>query len=221
MATRNPLALLVVGALSFAGTQRGDAVTIGRPAADPKTPTPAGASVLRIDTRDHQTPGHLEQLRRSSAMARDLLARVGNLRATVLFLRGDPAFVKKSGVYGQSRFWVQNGELLGSIRYQAGPLNSLETKCLIVHELAHAVEMASSDRTAADLREFVLSRAIGPDPSPARAETAFPRRVALAVLAQLRSRSAGGNSLAQIAEVYGITLPPLPVADATALASAH
>ncbi len=180
--------------------------------------TAPSTAVLRIDRRDKFTPRHLEQLRRGSAMARELLDRVANLRDTILIVRADPALARKSGLYGRTRFWVHAGELFGFVEYQAGPLNSFGTQCLIVHELAHAVEIATTDRKAGTraLRSFVLERAIGSDLG---AETEFPQQVALAVLWQLQRKAAGEDSLERIALSHQITLPPITVADAMPMAS--
>ena len=100
------------------------------------------------------------------------------------------------------------GRLFGYIQYQAGPLNSPGTQCVIVHELAHAIEIASADWRAgnAAVRAFVLSRTIALDPSGADgSETEFPQEVALAVFAELRGVAAP-RSLAQIAEAHHIAL---------------
>jgi hypothetical protein len=205
MARRTSLAWIVLGGVMLAGTQRGDAA-----------PRPAGASQdgelsanvggLRIDRRDKTTPRQLNQLRGGSAMARELLVRVASLRDTILILRADPALVGRSGLYGRSRFWVHAGTLFGYIQYQAGPLNNPGTQCVIVHELAHAIEIASADWRAgtAAVRAFVLSRTIALDPSGAGgSETEFPQEVALAIFAELRG-GAAPRSLTQIAEAHHI-----------------
>ena len=165
MARRTSLAWVFLGGVLLAGTQHGDAAAGG----------PAHSDVLRIDQRDKTTPGQLNQLSGASATARELLLRVGNLRDTILILRADPALHGRSGLYGRSRFWVNAGRLFGYIQYQAGPLNSPGTQCLIVHELAHAIEVASADWRAgnAAVRAFVLSRTIATDPSGADGRSAF------------------------------------------------
>lgn len=211
MARRTSLAWVFLGGLLLAGTQRGDA----RPAPAWAGQTPdvlAKSDVLRVDQRDKTTPGQLNQLRGGSATARELLLRVGNLRDTILILRADPTLHGRSGLYGRSRFWVNAGKLFGYIQYQAGPLNSPGTQCVIVHELAHAIEIASANWRAgnAAVRAFVLSRTIATDPSGADgSETEFPQDVALAVFAELRGVVTQGRSLTQIAESHHIALAAL------------
>jgi hypothetical protein len=111
---------------------------------------------------------------------------------------------------------VHSGELFGYIQYQAGTVNSLGTQCVIVHELAHAMEIASADWKAgtAAVLDFVLSRAIGLVPSQADgSETEFPQQVALLVLGELLGGPARGQTLEQIAVAHHITLPPPIPAD--------
>jgi hypothetical protein len=215
MAARTSLAWILLSVLVLVGTQRGDAVAIrvsGNQDARPVT----SPVVLRIDRRDKMTAEQLTKLRRNSATARELLVRVANLRDTILIVRADPALVGRSRLYGRSKFWVHSGELFGYIQYQTGTLNRLGTQCLIVHELAHAMEIASADWKAgtAAVREFVLSRAIGLVPSGAdEPETEFPQQVALAVLGELLGGTARAQTLEQIAEAHHITLPPAIPAD--------
>jgi len=216
MATRTSFAWIILGALIVAGTQRGDAVAPLRVAVDQDGARSANPVVLRIDRRDKMTPGQLTQLRSGSATARELLVRVANLRDTILIVRADPALVVRSALYGRSRFWVHSGSLFGYIQYQAGSLNSLGTQCLIVHELAHAMEIATANWRAGTeaVRSFVLSRAIGSDSSGADgSETEFPQQVALAVLGELQGAAAHGPSLAEIAQAHHIALPPAIPAD--------
>ena len=119
MATRTSLASILLGALILAGTQRGDAVAPRLVSLDQDGAGSTNPVVLRIDRRDKMTPGQLNQLRGGSAMARELLVRVANLRDTILILRGDPALVVRSRLYGRSRFWVHSGSLFGYIQYQS------------------------------------------------------------------------------------------------------
>jgi len=215
MAARTSLAWILLGALIVAGTQRGDAVAIRVSGSQDVHPV-ASQVVLRIDRRDKMTARQLTQLRAGSATARELLVRVGNLQDTILIVRADPALVGRSRLYGRSRFWVHSGELFGYIQYQAGTLNSLGTQCLIVHELAHAMEIASADWKAGTtaVRDFVLSRALGLSSSQADgSETEFPQQVALLVLGELQGAAARGHTLEQIAEAHHITLPPAIPAD--------
>lgn len=207
MTTRTSLACLILGSITIAGTQRGD-VAAARTVAG--SDGAASQVVLRINKKDSLTRGHLAQLRRGSAMARELLVRVANLPDTILMICADPALVSKAGLYGRSRFWVNTGNLFGYIQYQAGPLNSWGTQCLIVHELAHAVEIATAGRSAgtAAIRDFVLSRAIGLNPAAWGAETEFPQQVALAVLAELQGKPEQEDTLERIALAHRITFPP-------------
>ncbi len=213
MATRTSLASVLLGALILAGTQRGDAVAIRVPGNQDARPV-ASPVVLRIDRRDKMTAKQLTQLRGGSATARELLVRVANLRDTILIVRADPALVGRSRLYGRSRFWVHSGELFGYIQYQAGTMNSLGTQCLIVHELAHAMEIASADWKAGTtaVRDFVLSRALGLSQADG-SETEFPQQVALLVLGELQGAAAPGRTLEQIAEAHHIVLPPAIPAD--------
>jgi hypothetical protein len=214
MTTRTSLACVFLGALVVAGTQRGDALAQST-AVQSGSEAAASPVVLRIDKDDTLTPRQLAQLGRGSAMARELLVRIANLRDTILILRADPALARKSGLYGRSRFWVAAGELFGYVEYQAGTMNRLGTQCLIVHELAHAVEIATADRRAGTpaLRTFVQSRAIPMSPASSDAETDFPRQVALAVFAELQGNVTQARTLAQIAEVHHITLPSVMPVD--------
>lgn len=223
MATRTSLASILVGTLVLAGTQHGDAAGARGASGDQDARPATPPVVLRIDHRDKMTARQLTQLRGGSATARELLVRVSNLRDTILIVRADPGLLSRSGLYGRSRFWVHSGELFGYIEYQAGRLNRLGTQCVIVHELAHAMEIATDNWKAGTVavRDFVLSRALGFGPSPADGlETEFPQQVALAVLAELEGK-AGGRTLEQIAQAHNITLPPAIPADGLQASTGH
>jgi len=223
MTAQTPLAWLVTCALAAAGLQRGDA-----PAADPSATNSdsrgGGASqrVLRIPKDDGLTPGHLAELHRESATARALLDRIASLPATILMLRGNPLLVRQVRVYGRGRFSVHRGTLFGYLEYQTGSLHHLGTQCVIVHELAHAFEASAVDRRigTAGLRAFVLSRALGDDPSNWRgAETAFAREVAEAVLQELLGHAPERNTLEALAERHHIPIPNVLAARASSAES--
>jgi hypothetical protein len=81
---------------------------------------------------------------------------------------------------------------------------------VIVHELAHALEVAAVDRRkgTGGLRAFVFSRALGDDPRNWRgAETGFPGDVAQAVLQELLGNAPDPNTLTTLAGAHHIALP--------------
>jgi hypothetical protein len=198
--------------LALLALQWGDGVSARGVGLDSDNVRTAAPVVLRIPREDALTPGHIAELRRGSAIARDLLARVANMPNTILILRAAPALASQAHVYGRSRFWTNNGRLFGFIEYQVRPLHNFGTECLIVHELAHALEIGGADRArgTAGLRTFVLSRAIESDRSISDgSETEFPQQVALAVLFELLGKRARFNTLESLARDHGIDLPPL------------
>lgn len=138
---------------------------------------PNGA-VLRIERGDGVTRLHLAELRQRSATGRDLLERIERLQSTVLIVSVYPLLVKTTRLYGRGRFWVTGEQLRGYLLYQTESLGNDRPLCIIVHELAHSVEVAGIDRRngTEGIREFVLSRATGDDPLDWRgSETEFPR----------------------------------------------
>jgi hypothetical protein len=212
MATQTAFAWLIACALAAAALQRGDAPLPDGPYSHGESHGGASQRVLRIAKDDGITAGQLGALRRKSTIARELLDRVGGLPATILILRADPLLVRQSGVYGRSRFWINGAELFGYVQYQATSLGNPSTECVIVHELAHAVEIAMADRRGGTpgLREFLLSRAPGNDPSNWRgAETAFPRDVAVAVMQELFGRTPR-TTFEALADAHHVTLPTVP-----------
>ena len=209
---------LITCALAAAGLQRGD-----MPAANPSRSNSdscgqgARQQVLRVPKEDGITSRHLAELQRQSATARELLDRVTSLPATILILRGYPLLTRQVGVYGRGRFWIDGGHMFGLLEYQTASLHNLGTQCVIVHELAHALEVAGVDRRngTAGLRAFVLSRALGDHPLNWRgSETEFPREVAVVVLHELLGRVPARNTLSALAEAHHITLPVVSAARA-------
>jgi hypothetical protein len=173
--------------------------------------------ILRIEGGDSLTARHLAELERRSATGRELLHRVERLPATVLIIRAYPLLVKTTGLYGHSRFWVTDGRLFGYLRYQTESLGNDRPLCIIVHELAHAVELAGVDRREGTkaIREFVLSRALGDDPPDWRgSETEFPRTITHHVWLELLGRLRGPSALDSLALARGVPLPPAQAAQA-------
>jgi hypothetical protein len=212
MAAQTSFAWLIACALAAAALQRGDAPLPDR--VDSKSESRAGASqrVLRIAAHDDITAGHIAELRRKSTIARELLDRVESLPATILILRAEPLLARQVGAAGRSRFWINGAELFGYVQYQVASLRNPSTECVIAHELAHAVEIATADRRdgTSGLRQFLLSRVPGAEPSNWRgAETEFPRDVAAAVMQELLGR-APRTTLDVLAETHHITLPRAP-----------
>lgn len=217
MTTRTTFVWMIAGALTLAGMQRGDAARAATGGAEPGSPSGASTRVLRIDGRDKITSLHLAELQRGSATARDLLDRVANLPSTILILRAEPLFFSQTHLYGRSQFWIHSGELFGYIRYQGRSLHNFSTQCLIVHELAHALEIATVDRRAGTLglQSFVLSRAFGDAlPDSRGVETEFPQQLALAVLRELVGKAPIENTLEELAAAHHIVLPEMTVASA-------
>jgi hypothetical protein len=172
--------------------------------------------VLRIERGDNLTAKHLAELQRRSATGRDLLQRIERLRLTVLIIRAYPLLVKTTGLYGRGLFWVAAGRLFGYLRYQTESLGNDRPLCIIVHELAHAVEVAGVDRRegTAAIREFVLSRAIDEDPLNWRgSETEFPRTITHHVSLELLGRLRGPSALDSLALAHGVSLPPAQLAE--------
>jgi hypothetical protein len=172
--------------------------------------------VLRIERGDNLTARHLAELQRRSATGRDLLHRIERLRLTVLIIRAYPLLVKTTGVYGRGLFWVAGGRLFGYLQYQTESLGNDRPLCIIVHELAHALEVAGVDRRegTAAIREFVLSRAIDEDPLNWRgSETEFPRTITHHVWLELLGRLRGPSALDSLALAHGVSLPPAQLAE--------
>jgi hypothetical protein len=183
---------------------------------------PRGA-VLRIERGDGVTRLHLAELRRRSATGRDLLERVERLRSTVLIIRAYPLLVKTTRLYGRGRFWVAGDHLRGYLQYQTESLGNDRPLCIIVHELAHAIEVAGVDRRRGTdgIREFVLSRATGDDPLDWRgSETEFPRMVTHRVWLELLGRVRGASGLDALASGTGVSLPVAELAQAPDAGSA-
>jgi hypothetical protein len=174
------------------------------------------ATVLRIEGGDDLTAKQLAELERRSATGRDLLRRIERLRSTVLIIRAYPLLVKTTGLYGRSRFWIVGDQLFGYLQYQTESLGNDRPLCIIVHELAHAVEVAGVDRRegTAAIREFVLSRAIDDDPLNWRgSETEFPRMVTHYAWLELLGHGRGSSVLDSLALSHGVALPPAQLAE--------
>jgi hypothetical protein len=171
--------------------------------------------VLRIEGGDNLTARHLAELQRRSATGQDLLHRIEHLRQTVLIIRAYPLLVKTTGVYGRGLFWVAGGQLFGYLQYQTESLGNDRPLCIIVHELAHAMEVAGVDRRSGTqgIREFVLSRATDEDPMNWRgSETEFPRAVTRHVWLELLGRVRGTSALESLAAAAGVLLPATQLA---------
>jgi hypothetical protein len=135
----------------------------------------------------------------------------------VLIIRAYPLLVKTTGLYGRGRFWVAGGRLFGYLQYQTESLGNDRPLCIIVHELAHAMEVADIDRSegTAAIREFVLSRAINDDPLDWRgSETEFPQTVTHHVWLELLGHVRGSSVLDSLAAADGVVLPPPELAEA-------
>lgn len=213
---QSPLAYTIAAALVILALQRGDGVSARGMASNPDVAGGPASVVLRIPKEDALTRGHIAELLRGSAIARELFTRVANMPSTILILRAAPALASQAHVYGRSRFWTNRETLFGLIEYQVRPLHNFGTECLIVHELAHALEIGGADRGGgtAGLRTFVLSRAIESDHTISDgSETEFPQQVALAVLFELLGKKARSNTLEALAQDHGITLPPADAGD--------
>ncbi len=212
MATQTAFAWLIACALAAAALQRGDAPLPDRSDSHGESRGDASQTVLRIAKDDGITSGQLGELRRRSAIARELLDRVESLPATILIVRAEPLLARQVGVYGRSRFWINGSELFGYVQYQATSLHNPSTQCIIMHELAHAVEIAVADRRdgTPGLQEFLLSRALQDTPSNRRgAETGFPRDVAVAVMQELLGRTPR-TTFEALAQAHHVTLPTVP-----------
>jgi hypothetical protein len=183
-----------------------------------RAPAP-GHDVVRIEREDGVTRLHLGELERRSVTGRDLLDRVARLPSTVLIIRAYPLLVRTTKLYGRGRFWIEKGELFGYLQYQTESLGNDRPLCIIVHELAHAIEVAGVDRRngTASIRDFVLSRAIGDDPLDWRgSETEFPRMLTHQVWLELLGRYRGSSVLDSLALAYRVSVPPSALAQAPA-----
>jgi len=173
--------------------------------------------VLRTVRGDNLTTKHLAELQRRSATGRDLVHRIERLRSTVLIIRAYPLLVKTTGLYGRGSFWVAAGRLFGNLQYQTESLGNDRPLCVIVHELAHAMEVAGVDRRSGTqgIREFVLSRATDEDPMNWRgSETEFPRAVTRHVWLELLGPVRGTSALESLAAAAGVLLPATQLAEA-------
>jgi hypothetical protein len=188
---------------------------VGQVHATVRSPAHPVSGVLRIERGDSITDRHIAELRKRSPTAQDLLDRVANLPRTILIVRAYPLLVRTTGLYGRSLFWISGDRLFGYLRYQTESLGNDRPLCILVHELAHAVEAAGVDRSRGTdgLRQFVLSRALGDDPLDWRgAETEFPRVVAHQVWLELLGRSPGSSALEGIAAERHVVLPAVTLA---------
>ncbi len=176
---------------------------------------PTEGRVLRIERGDGITRHHLAALQQRSSTARDLLARIERLPDTILIIGAYPLLVRTTRVYGRGLFWVHGQRLFGYLRYQTESLGNDRPLCILVHELAHAVEIAGVDRRSgtAGLRQFVMSRAVGEDPLNWRgAETEFPPAVAHRVWLELLGRMTGPSGLEALAAERNVQLPTAQLA---------
>jgi hypothetical protein len=190
-------------------------ITAGQPDGFAAPETWPHDGVLRIEHGDSVTAKQLAELQRRSATGRDLVDRVERLRSTVLIVRAYPLLVKSTGLYGRGRFWVAGGYLFGYLEYQTESLGNDRPLCIIVHELAHALEVADVDRRGGTqaVRDFVLSRALGDDPLDWRgSETEFPRTITHYVWLELLGRFRGPSVLDSLALTHGVRLPSAQLA---------
>lgn len=201
----------------FAASTLITVITAAQPEGVASPATGPHEGVLRIEDGDSLTAKQLAELQRRSATGRDLLDRVQRLRSTVLIIRAYPLLAKSTGLYGRGRFWVAGGYLFGYLQYQTESLGNDRPLCIIVHELAHAVEVADVDRGKGTnaIREFVLSRALGDDPLDWRgSETEFPRTISHQVWLELLGRFRGPSALDALALAHGVSVPAAQSAQA-------
>jgi hypothetical protein len=196
-------------ASGFVGSTLIAVIAAGQPEGLAAPETGPRDGVLRIEHGDSVTAKQLAELQRRSATGRDLVDRVERLRSTVLIIRAYPLLVKSTGLYGRGRFWIAGGYLFGYLQYQTESLGNDRPLCIIVHELAHAVEVSGVDRGKGTnaIREFVLSRALGDDPLDWRgSETEFPRTISHHVWLELLGRFRGPSALDALALAHGVSV---------------
>ncbi len=190
--------LLTVLGCTWAGVAR----------ADDAPPTRA---VLRVPLNDHLTPGNLARLRAGSATARDLLACLERVPDAVITVRAHPLLIQEARLLGRGRFWVVGHRLFGLLEYQAEPAGSHRALRVLVHELAHALEvgMLPRGRDLRALRSQIEVRELdeGFDLAPG-IETDFARTVSYCVHLELWGRRPDGMSgLEARARLSHIELP--------------
>jgi hypothetical protein len=166
--------------------------------------------VLRVPDNDPLTRAHLAGLVQQSATARALIDALESIPDTVLIVRANPLLAARERVFGRGRFWTVGGRLFGLLEYQAETLGNRQALRVLAHELAHALELATSPsrRDAAALHSFVLSREVSEpaDDSPG-IETEFARAVGGRVALEVRGKAAAPSALTEIARRFAVGVP--------------
>ena len=166
--------------------------------------------VLRVPDNDPLTRAHLAGLLLQSATARALVDALESIPDTVLIVRANPLLASRERVFGRGRFWTVGGRLYGLLEYQAQTRGNRQALRVLAHELAHALELATSPsrRDVAALHSFVLSREVDEtaDDSPG-IETEFARAVSSRVALEVVGRVAGLSALTEIARRFAVNVP--------------
>jgi hypothetical protein len=166
--------------------------------------------VLRVPDNDRLTVAHLGRLAQQSATARALIDALESIPDTVLIVRANPLLAARERVFGRGRFWTAGGRLYGVLEYQAEPLGNRPALRVLAHELAHALELATSAsrRDAAALHSFVLSREVGDrvNDSPG-IETEFACAIGSRVALELLGKVAALSALTDIARRFAVDVP--------------
>ena len=212
---RSPLAYTIAAALVILALQRGNGVSARGMASNPDVAGGPASVVLRIPKEDALTPGHIAELRRGSAIARELFARVANMPNTILILRGAPALAARRTCTDE----------VGSGRTRRHFSVSSSTRCDGCTTMEQSASSSTNWRTRSKSAAPTGARDVGPPDLRALAshrdrsamtdgsETEFPQQVALAVLLELLGKTAHSNTLEALAHDHGIKLPPADEGD--------
>ena len=209
---QSPLAYTIAAALVILALQRGDGVSARGMASNPDVAGGPASVVLRIQKEDALTRGHIAELQRGSAIARELFARVANMPSTILILRAAPALASQAHVYGRSRFWTNRGDTVRS--HPVSSAAAAQLRDGMSHRPRTGARAGNRRRRSwwrhgrtAYVRALPRHRDWDHTISDG-SETEFPQQVALAVLFELLGKRAHSNTLEALAHDHGITLPP-------------
>lgn len=118
---------------------------------------------------------------------------------------------RRTRLPGKGTFTAHDGRISALLEFDRSRMEPIPEMRAIVHELAHAVEIACLPRPAdtAALRELLAARHISWVVSPdfgERLETGFPGAIVRAVMSERDENSEEGQ-LRTVAATFGLTLP--------------
>ena len=162
---------------------------------------------------DPTAAARLAALHERSRIAADALRVLSGAPRLQLTVTSSPALLRRAGSRGLSRFWVEEGTLVGRLQFDTGESGPPQQARALAHELAHALELALLPRQAdtKTLAALLLARLGRHAPWFSRApiETPFALAVEKAIMFELgRGPAADPRALARIALEHGLHLLP-------------